>query len=245
MNWCRTCGASLSNPGTVAGECRACAAAGQPVCALCGAPLDDARWKTCPTCAQDDPPVERCQTCDRFVPRGTGLCDECRGAAQPPVGSGGSVGSKLIRGVVALGAVLVVSAVVIPNFTHHGCGGQTTACKSNLKNIGTALEMYAVDNHNRYPDSLKPLVGEYLKIIPTCPSIGASTYPQGYAVWHDPAGRPATPTPDVNSPQFDKYVAESTKYDRYTVVCAGANHAAVGDSANYPQYTSTQGLLEK
>lgn len=46
-----------------------------------------------------------------------------------------------------------------------------TYCKSNLKNMATALEMYASDNAGRYPLGLEALpAGYYLKLIPSCPT---------------------------------------------------------------------------
>jgi hypothetical protein len=100
--------------------------------------------------------------------------------------------------------------------------GQVTACKSNLKNIGTALEMYATDNHGCYPSALNNIQGPYLKTIPTCPTAGRDTYSERYVRHH------------VDKPQVDAY----------TVVCTGEWHAGVNLPRNYPQYTSTQGLVQ-
>ncbi len=102
---------------------------------------------------------------------------------------------------------------------HHHGGGGITACKSNLKNIGTALEMYSTDSAGRLPRHLSQLTPNYLKNIPTCPSLGANTYSSGFVSASGP--------------------------DAYTVVCSGSNHAGVGLSPNFPQYNSTQGLIER
>lgn len=67
---------------------------------------------------------------------------------------------------IAVGAVLLV-----PNFQHARAEGQLTACGSNLKNIGTASEMYFVD-HDVYPSQLTSLTPEYLKQLPLCPASG-------------------------------------------------------------------------
>lgn len=111
----------------------------------------------------------------------------------------------------------IVGAILIPNFIRARAQGQLTACKSNLKNIGTALEMYATDNAGRFPPRLEALTPNYLKRIPTCPSTARDTYTQGYEAASGP--------------------------DAYTVVCSGHNHPGVRQPANYPQYTSTQGLI--
>ncbi len=60
-------------------------------------------------------------------------------------------------------------------FPPRGCGSGTSACKSNLKNIGTALEMYSSDHGGEYPPSLATLSPEYLKRIPECPLAGQDT----------------------------------------------------------------------
>ncbi len=122
-------------------------------------------------------------------------------------------------GLLAI-AALVILAVIAPIFVRpHHTGGQVTACKSNLKNIGTALEMYSTDFGGRFPIHLSLLSPDYLKNIPTCPSIGWDTYSGGFSSTSGP--------------------------DAYTVVCSGSNHGAVGLSANFPQYNSVQGLIER
>jgi len=105
--------------------------------------------------------------------------------------------------------------------THHHCGGQVTACKSNLKKIAVALEMYSSDNAGRFPTRLVALSSgtSYFKSMPTCPSSGADTYSGSYVSFTQP--------------------------DTYTVACGGKGHRNVGLTDNYPQYTSTLGLIEK
>ncbi|MFN8608971.1 MAG: hypothetical protein U0931_15665 [Vulcanimicrobiota bacterium] len=113
--------------------------------------------------------------------------------------------------------------VLIPNFVHHGCGGPLTACKSNCKNIATALEMYACDNQGRYPPTLEKLTaGNYLKVLPTCPAAGQMTY-TNYRFSQEP--------------------------DSFSFACVGNNHAQAytgfnKPSDNYPRYLATEGLLD-
>jgi hypothetical protein len=54
---------------------------------------------------------------------------------------------------IALGLIMLaaIGIVLLPNFIRPGCGGQLTACKSNLKNLGTAMEMYSTDWSGHYP----------------------------------------------------------------------------------------------
>ncbi|MGV8118667.1 MAG: type II secretion system protein [Candidatus Xenobiia bacterium LiM19] len=91
-----------------------------------------------------------------------------------------------------------------------------TACKSNLKNIGTALEMYSSDNSGLYPSSLSSLTPMYLKVLPTCSSSGT----MNYAYMRD------------------------TDSKIYTTWCNGSYHTPMAP-ANFPEYDSIAGLHEK
>ncbi|MGE0487608.1 MAG: hypothetical protein AB7S38_00185 [Vulcanimicrobiota bacterium] len=95
--------------------------------------------------------------------------------------------------------------------------GDTTACKSNLKNIATALEMYSTDFHGAYPNSLATLTPNYLRSIPTCPSSGLDSYSLSYRVATDP--------------------------HRYGFCCLSGTHP--GHPRNYPAYNAMAGLVEQ
>ncbi|MDQ7822354.1 MAG: protein kinase [Candidatus Eremiobacteraeota bacterium] len=120
------------------------------------------------------------------------------------------VGITLIIGLPAL--------VIIPNIMRARSSGQLTGCKSNVKNIGTALEMYASDNDKLYPLTIEKVTPMYLKIIPTCPSAGRDTYRESYML---NAGR-----------------------DAYTIYCRGSFHKEIMCGPDFPQYDSVQGLIE-
>lgn len=92
------------------------------------------------------------------------------------------------------------------------------ACKANVKNLGTALEMYSTDYEGHYPPSLSQLTPNYLKVIMQCPMAHKDTYSATYEVNSNP--------------------------DRYTLHCQGDNHHEVGLQPNYPMYSSEQGLIE-
>lgn len=89
----------------------------------------------------------------------------------------------LILGLLFGGTVLLV-----PNFLMARAQGRLTACRSNLKNIALALEMYASDNEGSYPPSLALLTrGNYLKAIPGCygedeDAAPVDSYSEGYQV---------------------------------------------------------------
>jgi hypothetical protein len=104
--------------------------------------------------------------------------------------------------------------------------GQFTACTSNLKNLGTALEMYSTDYKGKYPpvdSGLSLLTPNYLKTIPACPAAGKVTY--SYTGGPDAA---------LNGPGYQDYME---------LRCVGSNHKAVGVQGDLPAYTGVYGLI--
>lgn len=106
--------------------------------------------------------------------------------------------------------------------------GRYTACKSNLKNIGTSCEMYASDNQGHYPKSLKALLSaqdryghSYLKTLPTCSVAKADTYSATYK------------SSDVKG------------HFHFSLYCQGHHHQLAGSPANKPAYDSEKGLVTK
>lgn len=122
---------------------------------------------------------------------------------------------KLTPEAISLIALLVISSVAGQMF----CGdtaAQHDKCKSNLRTLGTACEMYSTDNWGRYPRRLQDLVPGYIKAIPTCPAADRDTY----------------------SPSF----ASTSNPDDYTIFCQGNNHRRSGCGINYPQYCASDGM---
>lgn len=138
-------------------------------------------------------------------------------------------GFTLIELMIVIAIIAILAAILVPNFIRARAQGQLTACKSNLKNIGTALEMYATDNGGRYPVTLKKLsevsslnntaTQAYLKQIPICPSAGINTYGDAYQYHQNP--------------------------DNYSLYCEGSNHTAAGMPADYPKFNAEMGLIER
>lgn len=100
------------------------------------------------------------------------------------------------------------------NWAEAKAKGQLSACKSNLKNIATALEMWAVDHGGKYPDKLESLTPHYLIYLPTCPT-GRAAY------------------------SF-KLLAEPVWYE---LQCHN-DHSPANCATGYPAYDGRHGLLE-
>lgn len=118
-----------------------------------------------------------------------------------------------------LTVIFIISSLVlllIPNFRWSVYKTQLTGCQANLKNLSTALQLYANDNDDYYPDDLAKLTPDYLRDIAVCPSTQTQTYLQGYDF-----------TLDQRS---------------YTVYCKGSNHTVMGLDENQPYYNLSEGL---
>lgn len=123
---------------------------------------------------------------------------------------------KWLRWVLWGVPITILALIFVPMFIRQAHRGELTTCESNEKNIGTALEMYYADHDKRFPKLLAQLTPKYLNNVPTCPYAKADTYSHTYRV-----------------------AAEA-----YSFYCEGRNHfEEAGVPANFPQYTSVQGLV--
>jgi hypothetical protein len=115
-----------------------------------------------------------------------------------------------------------------PESIHRGRTNDTLMpCKSNLKSIGTAMEMYSVDYGGRYPQNFSFLTPNYLREIPECQETGHGSL--GYFV---ECGEGAT----YNSEGFRDY---------YFIECVGTGHGYEFVPRNYPQYDAIQGIIDR
>jgi prepilin-type N-terminal cleavage/methylation domain-containing protein len=98
-------------------------------------------------------------------------------------------GFTLIELMIVIAIIAILAAVLVPNFMRAREASRLTACKSNLKNISTAVETYSNDNDGVYPGdtsitdisssstnaSLKTLAQTYIGKTLNCPA-GAKPY---------------------------------------------------------------------
>lgn len=142
----------------------------------------------------------------------------------------GRKGFTLIELMIVIAIIAILAAILVPNFVKARAQGQLTSCKSNLKNIGTACEMYAADHNGRYPTQAADLnqpeaanTSAYLQRFPECP-LNANNGQEG-AYTYDFAQNP----------------------DYYIVWCTNGNHAQAGveftEGNNWPKFDSQVGLM--
>ncbi|MCE1245821.1 MAG: hypothetical protein LWY06_04160 [Firmicutes bacterium] len=130
--------------------------------------------------------------------------------------------NKKIHGLVLLElltVIFIISSLVlllIPNFRWSMYKTQLAGCQSNLRMTSTALQLYANDNEDYYPDDLEKLKPNYVKELPTCPSVGVITYAAGYELTADLKG--------------------------YTLRCKGKNHENMNLPADQPYWSLIEGL---
>lgn len=105
---------------------------------------------------------------------------------------------------------------------------RATACKMNLRNIGTALETYAEAHAGKFPAELSTLRPSFLQSVPVCPFTGADTYSSSY--------RHGDTVPYKQT--------ESGRQVLYWVACHGDNHDFLERHTDFPAYNSAEGLLD-
>lgn len=96
--------------------------------------------------------------------------------------------------------------------------GALNDCKENLKKIALGLRLYAADHGKKYPKNMSEISvnPNYLEFMPTCPAASKDTYSSGYKVSKD--------------------------FKEFQVYCLGHYHANVHVKANYPEFSSKDGL---
>ncbi len=124
-------------------------------------------------------------------------------------------GFTLIELLTSIFIIATLMAIMVPFLRRNVYKTQFIACKSNLKNISTALQLYNNDNDTRFPVSLDFLTPTYMGVMPKCPS-ATNTY--GYD--------------HIETPES------------YTIYCNGLNHGILDVPVNQPFWSSSSGLSE-
>lgn len=128
-------------------------------------------------------------------------------------------GFTLIELMIVIAIVAILASILLPSFVRTRAMTQLTGCKSNLKNIATALEAYSADHGGHYPPALAGITPNYIKTIPPCPAASSDTYSSSYT---------SSLNPDV-----------------YQFFCEGTVHDALSVPADYPRWDSGSGLDER
>ncbi len=68
----------------------------------------------------------------------------------------GRKGFTLIELLVVIAIIAILAAILFPVFAKARAAALASDCESNMKQIGTALRMYAQDNHDMYPPNTNP-----------------------------------------------------------------------------------------
>lgn len=141
-------------------------------------------------------------------------------------GQRGYASGSLIEIFLIFSILALLAEITVPNLLRARAQGSLTQCKSNLKNLGTALEMYSADNYGIYPCSLGGVTPNYIKVLPTCRFTGENSY-----VYR------RREKPNIYTTYCRSYKRTRNRFCHNEGCC---EHGL----DNYPQYDSIQGLIE-
>lgn len=124
----------------------------------------------------------------------------------------GSQAFTLVEVLVVIGIIAILAAMIFPVFSHAREKARSTACLSNLKQLGAAVMMYCSDYDERYPWGVDPADQYHPEIwsdfpqwqawIPYMPRLQVvlNPYVRNYDVWHCPSDTGFDFLEDTNLP---------------------------------------------
>jgi len=105
----------------------------------------------------------------------------------------------LIELLVVISIIAVLAAMLLPALSRAMDAGKTTRCRSNLRQIGVACQMYNEDNNNHLPSAYMLGRSYYRRLKDTnCLARYFQTYLPTNSVWLCPSGNPAINTNNIN-----------------------------------------------
>lgn len=87
-----------------------------------------------------------------------------------------SRGFTLIELLVVIAIIGLLASIVLASLNSARVKGRDARRVADLKQIQTALELYASDNNGNYPAAVSSLAGTYISTVPTDPAGGSYTY---------------------------------------------------------------------
>jgi type II secretion system protein G len=121
-------------------------------------------------------------------------------------------GFTLIELMIVIAIIAILAAVLVPNFMRAREASRLTACKSNLKNISTAVETYSNDWDGLYPGGTSGITS--LTEIKSGASSGLGTLQDDYI-------QKTTKCPTAKA----NYYFAQTQSVKYWIYCAASKQA--------------------